>query len=90
MPKARDPLQFAYVRIKMQEDTTFKPNIFKVFWVDDHKIRIRTIRWEKGKEIEGVNTWIPWVAIDVLEEMGERACKEYAERVALVSNICLQ
>jgi len=69
MPKLRDPLQFAYVKITMQgEDFPLTP-IFKVFYVDDHKIRVRSVILENGKEVEGANRWVPWMAIDNMIEV---------------------
>lgn len=69
MPKTRDPLQFAYVRITMQGEQYALPPTYKVFYVDDHKIRVRAVKFVDGKETEGPNKWIPWMAIDSLEEI---------------------
>ena len=77
--KTRDPLQFAYIELSLLDEDGPRSGIYKVFYVDDIKIRVRAITLGRtvhgdlakngGGEYEGDNVWIPWSAIRTLTEV---------------------
>jgi hypothetical protein len=64
-----DSLQFAYVKIHFAKDNDEDLMVWKVWYVDPVKIRIREVIFEGGVEQEGANFWVPWQAIDSIREL---------------------
>jgi hypothetical protein len=67
--KQVDPLKFAYVNVWWAEGHTLDTKVYKVFHVDDTKVRMRQITFADGKEVEGDNLWVPWGSINLLREI---------------------
>jgi hypothetical protein len=64
-----DPLMFAYVYLDlMDEEEPRDDEVYRVFYVDAHKIRVRQITLESGREVEGPNLWLPWSSIRSVRE----------------------
>lgn len=69
MGPKRDPLQFAYVHLHLTEEEDERPELFKVYHVDDLRVKLRHVAFTGGEEVEYDAWWVPWRAIMTLREV---------------------